>query len=115
MVDAPLWAVSEGNPDIFWKWPRGLKAKLIRRAGTKYAECTLCASQQRVAIHHYWESPVPGQVRDSPYVDENGKPRFDLKYLILLCQSCHGKVHTALENTPFMRMFRQTMEEIRIK
>jgi len=88
-----------------WKWPRGLKAKLQRRAGTKVASCSLCYSQQRVAIHHIHERGA----LNSPYIDNKGEPKFNPDDLILLCGSCHAKVHSCMNwganESPFMITF----------
>lgn len=96
------------------KWTRGLRKKLLERDGKG---CVICGSQMGVSIHHYWErkGDMKG-FKSSPYMQlEEGKPvpKYDLNYLVLLCRSCHGKVHTAREETPFMQLFHQLMDSKR--
>lgn len=95
-----------------YKWPRGAKKSLLERDGKG---CVLCWSQQRLTIHHYWEKR--GDIRESPYwekIDGGFRPRFDLNYLILLCGSCHGKVHRGYDDSPFMRLFHSIMKNKKV-
>lgn len=87
-------------------YPRGTKAKLIRRDGDK---CAFCWSTQKpLHIHHYY--PDLRKELTNPYRKKDGTPRYDVEYLVLLCPSCHGKVHTANSGSPFMIDFHKMMQ-----
>lgn len=94
-----------------YKWPRGTLKNLKERDGKG---CVICWSQRGLVIHHYWESM--SNITDTPYwhmVDGEPQPRFDMRWLVILCRSCHGKVHNGWGESPFMKLFHSIMEEKR--
>jgi hypothetical protein len=96
--------------DECWNWPRGTKKALLDRDGKG---CVMCFSQQGLCIHHYYES-FDSPTQNYPYYNmETKMPNFDLKDLVLLCRSCHGKVHCTSYKSPFMLTFHQLMEKVR--
>lgn len=103
--------------DIFHKFPRGLKKKLAEFYGNYYSGncgCTLCWSYNNVAIHHY-------SSRDYThfgYRHDNGKIDWDdLSNFVLLCASCHGKLHSmrnwnyAGKEPPLLKCLHEVMEK----
>jgi len=80
--------------DLNHKYPKGFKKKLAEYYGRM--GCVLCFSTKNLSIHHYYND----EKRISPYkLEKNeGSERIatfsDLKQFVLLCGSCHGKVHT---------------------
>jgi len=74
-----------------YKIPRGTKAKLLRRDGNR---CVLCDSTKNLIIHHYferWDSETRHE--NYPYGLEH-----IIRFLVLLCRSCHGKYHANPES-----------------
>lgn len=87
------------------KWPRGLKAKLIRLDGDR---CFVCHSTQKpFHIHHYleWDGKTYNYTR----------LEFNPMYLILVCPSCHGKIEsqglTIHDDSPLAKAITQAFAE----
>ena len=68
------------------KWPRGLKKKLVELDGD---QCFFCWSHQRpFHIAHIDDWDANGS-HGYPYNEEN---RYDPRFILLLCNSCHSKM-----------------------
>ncbi len=116
------WKHKPQEPIDFYKtthtWPRGLRARLIEREKGK---CAICWSQQQLSIHHIQEHLIDrGLYRSDNYIDipatkRTGKliANFNLDGLLLLCGSCHGKIHTYKSNSPFTKLFVEIVESKR--
>ena len=98
------------------KWPRGLRQRLIDLDGGK-ARCFFCWSQQ------------PGlHIAHIDFYDEQGVFHYayelttmhSTEHLLLLCDSCHGKVDKAASSqspfkTAFMSAFKDRAKELNDK
>ena len=103
------------------KWPRGLKKRLLERDGKG---CVICESQQHLSIHHIIESRENRRkngacIRDN-YIDREASRKiksvvasFSLDGTVLLCGSCHGKIHTTPEKSRFKELFYKIIREKR--
>jgi hypothetical protein len=90
------------------KWPRGLRQKLINLDGGK-ARCFFCWSQQP-SLH----------IAHIDFYDEKGVFHYayeldtmhSVKHLVLLCDSCHGKIDKAASSeSPFKTAFMLAFKE----
>lgn len=90
------------------KWPRGLRQKLINLDSGK-ARCFF-----------YWSQQPSLHIAHIDYYDDNGgfhhayelDTMHSVKHLVLLCDSCHGKVDKAASsNSPFKKAFMSVFKE----
>ena len=81
------------------KWPRGLKKKLMELDGGD--RCFFCWSHQGpMHIAHVDDYKVNG-THSFPYEENN---RYDPRFLVLLCNSCHSKLDsTWYRDSPWHR------------
>jgi len=117
MISLGVATLDNKVKQLLHKWPKGLKKKLAEFYdvfNNGNIQCCLCYSTNNVAIHHYRKH----RHNYCSHFRENGEIDWDdLSKYILLCSSCHGKIHHAVyreiegKKVPFMEMLYQYMEE----
>jgi len=92
--------MSWGTDKELHKYPKGFKQKLAVHYGFKKPRCVLCWSKTKVAIHHHLDMinrDKPIEERYSYYHQlKNNIDWNDLSKFVLLCGSCHSKIHSTM-------------------
>lgn len=89
-----------GTDKELHKFPKGFKQKLAKHYGFNTPMCVLCWSKNKVAIHHHFDvinREIPIEERNAYYYQvKNNIDWSDLSKFVLLCGSCHSKIHSAI-------------------
>jgi hypothetical protein len=99
------------DEDMHHKWPKGFLKNLYLYWGFDKPKCVLCWSQQKVSIHHHFN----GNYNDKeswPYRLKEG--RIDETkpwWFVLLCQSCHAKIHRAEMESPIYQLVNKIQKD----
>ncbi|UCD07129.1 MAG: hypothetical protein JSW41_04860 [Candidatus Aenigmatarchaeota archaeon] len=88
-------------------WPRGLKAKLIRLDGNRCFFCHGSATAGKPLVIHHFEEDGGWSDDKNPYLEEH---KYNPRFLVLLCHSCHGKAHRC-QGSPFERVMQLAFKE----
>ena len=98
--------MSLGTDKELHKFPRGYKQKLAEHYGFTKPMCVICWSQTKVAIHHHLDMinrEIQIIERYSYYYQlENNIDWSDLSKFVLLCGSCHSKIHSTINFSGFI-------------
>ena len=88
-----------GDNKELHKFPRGFKQKLTEYYGFKKPMCVICWSQTKVAIHHHVDviNRDDFEQRNAYFYQlKNNIDWSDLSKFVLLCGSCHSKIHSTI-------------------
>ena len=95
-----------GTDKELHKYPKGFKQKLAEHYGFSKPMCVICWSQTKVAIHHHFDvinKEIPIEQRNSYYYQvANNIDWSDLSKFVLLCGSCHSKIHSTINFSGFI-------------
>ena len=108
------------------KYPKGYKQKLAEYYGFIKPMCVLCWSQTRVSIHHHVDIINRGDFEKSNayfYQLKNNIDWDDLSKFVLLCGSCHPKIHSTIgfsgliddKRPPILYLLNKIVEDYKLK
>ena len=115
-----------GTDKELHKYPKGFKKKLTEYYGFNKPMCVLCWSQTKVGIHHHIDvvnsggNPVDKYSYVYQYRDKRTEPDWsDLSKFVLLCGSCHPKIHSTInfsgvienKRAPILQLLNNLIEE----
>lgn len=116
-----------GTDKELHKYPRGFKQKLTEYYGFNKPMCVLCWSQTKVAIHHHLDminTDIPIEDRYSYYYQlKNNIDWNDLSKFVLLCGSCHSKIHSTMnfsgyinnKRPPILYLLNKIIDDYKVK
>ena len=114
-----------GTDKELHRYPKGFRQKLAKHYSLDKPRCVICWSQNKVAIHHYMnfiDKDLPMGERYSyawQYRDKREKPDWsDLSKFVLLCGSCHSKIHSIHNfggrDSPFSKLLNDIVNKYKV-
>ena len=83
------------------KLPRKLMRAILERDNHR---CVVCWRKYQIYVHHFWDS----NISHSPYRDTKDSD------LVTLCDSCHGKIHSCMIQSPFYKFVEDYVNQCRL-
>jgi len=89
-----------GTDKELHNYPKGFKQKLAEYYGFNSPQCVICWSKTKVAIHHHMDTINSEKSIEQKYSYvyqlKNNIVWDDLSKFVLLCGSCHSKIHSTI-------------------